>query len=152
MIDLMSFTSGRSFSQAASFQGHVAFPEVVDMQNVTTTMFRLDNGGTATLRMDYLRPASAPSHGDDRLRLAGTKGVVEYKEETGVTVMSPGGKRVLTTLPRQGSVFADFLLSTYTGAKPALSWQEIVRANEATMAAHEASESGKIVSIRPMPA
>ena len=58
MIDLMSFTSGRSFSQAASFQGHLAFPELGDMQNVTTTIFRLDNGGTATLRMDYLRPAS----------------------------------------------------------------------------------------------
>jgi predicted dehydrogenase len=148
MIDLMTFTSGRSFSQAASFQGHVAFPEVGDMENVTTTIFRLDNGGTATLRMDYLRPASAKSHGDDRLRLAGTKGVVEYMEETGVTVIGAQGKRVLTTLPRAGSVFADFLSSTYLGAKPALTWQEIRRTNEWTMAAQEASESGKVVVIR----
>ena len=148
MIDLMTFTSGRSFSQAASFQGHVAFPELMDMQNVTTTMFRLDNGGTATLRMDYLRPATANSHGDDRLRLAGTKGIVEYKEETGVTVIGPGGKRTLTTLPRAGSVFADFLLSTYANAKPALTWQEIVRVNEWTIAAHEAAESGKVISIK----
>jgi predicted dehydrogenase len=148
MIDLMSFTSGRSFTQAASLQGHVAFPELGDMQNVTATIFRLDNGGTATLRMDYLRPATVKGHGDDRLRLAGSKGIVEYQEETGVTVLSAAGKRVLTGLPPQGSVFADFLRATYLGEKPALSWQEIVHANQWTMAAQEASESGRVTAIR----
>jgi len=148
MIDLMSFTSGRRFTQAASFQGHVAFPELGDMQNVTATVFRLDNGGTATLRMDYLRPASVKGHGDDRLRLAGSKGIVEYREETGVTVLGPSGKRVVNGLPPAGSVFADFLRSTYLGEKPALSWQEIVRANQWTMAAQEASESGRVIAIR----
>jgi predicted dehydrogenase len=147
MIDLMSFTSGRSFSQAASFQGHVAYPELGDMQNATATVFRMDNGGTATLRMDYFRPASAKGHGDDRLRLAGTKGIVEYREDSGVTVIGRDGQRMLSSLPHEGSVFADFLQSSYLGAKPALSWQEIVRANQWTLAAHEAAESGKIVTI-----
>jgi predicted dehydrogenase len=148
MIDLMSFTSGRTFSQAASFQSHLAFPELGDMENVTATIFRLDNGGTATLRMDYLRPASAKGHGDDRLRLAGTRGIVEHQEETGVTVIGPSGKRVLTALPRQGSVFSDFLESTYLGARPALSWLEIVRANHWTLAAQEAAASGMVVPIK----
>jgi predicted dehydrogenase len=148
MIDLMTFTSGRSFRQIASMQGHVAFPNVGDMQNVTASVFRLDNGGTATLRMDYLRPASVQGHGDDRLRLAGTEGVVEYQEANGVTVMGPAGKRTLTSLPRQGSVFADFLLSAYAGAKPSLTWQEIVHTNSWTLAAQEAAESGSVISIR----
>ena len=148
MIDLMTFTSGRTFRDAASMQGHVAFPELADMQNVTATLFRLDNGGTATLRMDYLRPPSVQGHGDDRLRLAGTKGVVEYQEATGVTVIGPAGKRTLSSLPPQGTVFGDFLLSTYTGAKASLTWQEIVRANSWTMAAQEAAESGRVISIR----
>jgi predicted dehydrogenase len=146
-IDLMSFTSGRTFTQAASLQSHVAFPELGDMQNVTATIFRLDNGGTATLRMDYLRPATVPGHGDDRLRLAGTRGIVEYKEETGVTVLGPRGKRTVTDLPPQGSVFADFLRATYLAAAPGLTWEQIVRANRATLAAHEASQSGTIVPI-----
>ncbi len=148
MIDLMTFTSGRGFSRAMSFQGHVAFPELGEMQNATATIFRLDNGGTATLRMDYLRPASVTGHGDDRLRLAGTRGIVEYQQDTGVTVLSAAGKRTLTGLPAAGSVFADFLRSTYLDEKPALTWPEIVRANEATLAAHEASESGKVVTLR----
>jgi predicted dehydrogenase len=55
-IDLMLWVSGRSFTEAASLQSHVAFPEAGDMQNVTRTLFRMDNGGSATLHMDYLRP------------------------------------------------------------------------------------------------
>ncbi len=147
MIDLMSFTSGRSFSSVASFQGHVGFPGVGDMQNVTATVFRLDNGGAATLRMDYLRPASVGGHGDDRLRLAGSRGIVEYQEEHGVTVIGAGGKRTLASLPKAGSVFADFLRSTWLGEEPGLKWPEIVRANETTLAAQEAAESGRVVAV-----
>ncbi|MDQ6698840.1 MAG: Gfo/Idh/MocA family oxidoreductase, partial [Acidobacteriota bacterium] len=140
MIDLMTWTTGRKFTSAASYQSRVGFPELGDMQNVTATVFRLDNGGTATLRMDYLRPATAGGHGDDRLRLAGTKGIAEYQESTGVTVLTAeSGKRILTTLPPQGSVFIDFLQSVYAGRTPALSWTEIVEANEFTLMAQEAT-------------
>jgi predicted dehydrogenase len=148
MIDLMMFTSGRTFKQAASFQGHVAFPEIGEMENATATIFRLDNGGTATLRMDYLRPASAGSHGDDRLRLAGTKGIVEYRAPSGVTVAGAKGSRTVDPLPPRGSVFADFLQSAYAGAKAALPWSEIVRANEWTLAAQEAAVKGSVVGGR----
>jgi predicted dehydrogenase len=147
MIDLMTFTSGRSFTQVASFQGHVGYPELGDMQNATASIFRLDNGGTGTLRMDYFRPQVLTGHGDDRLRLAGTKGVVEYREDSGVTVLAASGKRTLDKLPPRGAVFADFLLSSYAGAKPALPWRDIVAANERAPAAHEASEKKTIVAI-----
>jgi predicted dehydrogenase len=148
MIDLMSFTSGRRFTEAASFQGHVGYPELGDMQNATATVFRLDNGGTATLRMDYFRPQVLKGHGDDRLRLAGTKGVAEYREDSGVTVLSGKGERKLEQLPPRGSVFADFLQSAYAGKPAALPWREIVRANEWTLAADEASQTGRVIAIR----
>jgi hypothetical protein len=64
---------------------------------------------------------------------------VEYQEETGVTLLSGAGKRVVTELPAQGSVFADFLRATYLGEKPGLTWAEIVRVNQWTMDAEEAS-------------
>ena len=39
------------------------------------------------MNLDYYRPAGAPSHGDDRIRLAGTEGVLEVS----------GGKVTLIT-------------------------------------------------------
>jgi predicted dehydrogenase len=147
MIDLMLWASGRSFRQVASFQSRVSFPEMRDMQNATASVFLLDNGGTATLRMDYFRPAGSKSHGDDRLRLAGTKGIVEYQERTGVTVASAKGDRTIDTLPPGSSVFLDYLRCVYLGEKPALSWKEIVAVNNATLAAHEAAETGRILTL-----
>jgi predicted dehydrogenase len=148
MIDLMTFCSGRTLVSAASFQSRVGFPEVGDLETVTASIFRLDNRGTATLRMDYLRPAGIPGHGDDRLRLAGSRGIVEYQEVSGVTVLAGGRRRTVAPLPPARSVFADFLSSTYLAAKPTLSWEEIVRANNATMAAHEAAAAGKVITIQ----
>ena len=118
------------------------------MQNVTATLFRLDNGGSATLHMDYLRPAAASGHGDDRLRVSGSRGIVEYQESTGVALMTDkSGPEVVRDLPRRQSVFLDFLQSVYQGAKPALTWPEIVRANEVTLAAHTAAEQHRFVAI-----
>jgi predicted dehydrogenase len=147
-IDLMLSVSGRTFTEAASLQSHVAFPEAGDMQNVTATLFRMDNGGSATLHMDYLRPLTASGHGDDRLRVSGTRGIVEYQASTGVTLMTEkSAPEVVKELPRQQSVFVDYLQSVYQGAKPALSWTEIVRANEATLAAHTAAGLHRFVAI-----
>jgi hypothetical protein len=50
--------------------------------------------------MDHLRPETAPTHGDDRLGLAGTQGVVEYQGATGVTLMTGKEKpQVIQKLP-----------------------------------------------------
>jgi predicted dehydrogenase len=148
MIDLMAFVSGREFSGAASVVGHVGFPDLGEMQNVTASVFRLDNGGTATLRMDYLRPQVLAGHGDDRLRVAGTRGIVEYREDSGVVVLNSQGRRSLTKLPEKGSVFADYLRWVYLGTAPQLTWKDIVRANEVTLAAQEAAELAQWVTVR----
>lgn len=50
-------------------------------QDVATVIARLDNGGSAVFHLDYLRPDAALTHGDDRLRVAGSKGVLELVDE-----------------------------------------------------------------------
>ena len=148
MIDLMRFTTGRDFKQASSFMGHVGFPELGSMETTTASAFRLDNGGTAVLHMDYYRPESAPTHGDDRLRLAGTEGVAEYSEAGGVTLLSKGSKlTVIDKLPVAGSVFVDFLENAYMNQPASLSLEDIYRACEITIGANEAALTGRVVSV-----
>lgn len=146
MIDLMRFVSGREFREVSAFAANVAAPQLGDMENVAAAVFRLDNGGIATLRLDYCRPDSAPSHGDDRLRVAGTKGVLEFREGTGTTLLGqPGGK--LPSLPGAGSVFVDFLESVYAAKLSGLTLDEICRVNEITLCAQEAVEQRRIVAL-----
>jgi predicted dehydrogenase len=146
MFDLMRFASGRNFTEVSSFMGRPQFPETGSMETSTATSFRLDNGGTATLHMDYCRPATAVTHGDDRLRLAGTKGVAEYMEATGATLMTTTQKpHRLEGLPQDGSVFRDFLAQVYTGAPATLPLNDIYTVCEVTIAAHEAAVENKVI-------
>lgn len=148
MIDLMLFASGRQFTRAASFMGRVGFPNVGDMETTTATSFLMDNGGTASLHMDYSRPETARTHGDDRLRLAGTKGVAEYMAATGVTLMTGlMAPAVVSQLPEKGSVFVDFIHYAFGGATPTLPLEEIYAACYATVAAHEAAVDGTVKAV-----
>lgn len=148
MIDLMRHCSGREFVEVAGYQSRVAYPEIGEMENVTAAVFKLDNGGVATLHMDFLRPGTASGHGDERLRLAGTKGIAEYMGDLGVVVMSDRGKaRSVARLPSQQSVFLDFVESVYLGKTQSLSLDDIYRVNEITIATHEASVEHKFLKI-----
>jgi predicted dehydrogenase len=141
MVDLMRWTSGRELVETVSFQGRVGFPQLRDMENTTATIFRLDNGGTAALHMDYLRPDTAHTWGDDRLRLAGTRGVAEYQAATGVTLVTE--KRPphqVTDLPPDGSLFLDFLSSVYLGKTPVLELPDIYRVNEIVLTARDSAD------------
>ncbi|HCC58281.1 MAG TPA: hypothetical protein DEQ47_13690 [Solibacterales bacterium] len=148
MIDLMRFTSGREPTRVSSFMGHVGFPDLGAMENTTVSAFQLDNGGTATLHMDYYRPKTAATHGDDRLRLAGTRGVAEYMAATGLTVITEKSPpATVNTLPPAGSVFLDFLENAYLNKPASLPLSEIYRVCEITLAAHEAAVTGRVVEI-----
>src|SRR5439155_548896 len=52
---------------------------VVSDKPIATTREQLDRGGTGIVHADYFRPEKTPTHGDDRLRVAGTKGIVEVR-------------------------------------------------------------------------
>jgi hypothetical protein len=99
--------------------------------------------------MDYLRPNKAPSHGDDRLRIAGTKGVLEYQPSTGLTlVTSDKEPQVLSHLARPPLLlFPEFLDHVYNGKPTSMPDQDIWRVNEVTLAAQESAETGKLVRI-----
>jgi predicted dehydrogenase len=148
MIDLMRFCSGREMVEVAGYQSHVQFPEIGAMENVTAAVFKLDNGGVGNLHMDYLRPSTAPAHGDDRLRLAGTKGIAEYSADNGVTLMNDKSKpHRLERLPEKKSVFLDFIESVYLDKPQTLRVEDVYRVNEITIATHEASAAHRFLKI-----
>lgn len=148
MIDLMRFTSGRDFREAAGYAANIGAPDLGEMENVTASVFRLDNGGVATLRMDYLRPESAPTHGDDRLRLAGLNGVVEFEQRTGVTLVTHKERaKRLPEIPAAGSVFVDFLESVYAGKQSDLPLSEILRISKIVIGAQAAAREHRMVKL-----
>src|SRR5690554_6495597 len=79
VVDLLRFISGRDMVETSAFHARVGFDQIGEMENTAVIAYRLDSGGTADVRLDYLRPEAAGSHGDDRVRVAGSDGIVEYQ-------------------------------------------------------------------------
>jgi predicted dehydrogenase len=147
MLDLMRWTSGREFTAVGGFETRKG-RNVGEMETATASVLQLDNGGVATLRVDYLRPETASSHEDYRVRLAGTKGIAEYQLASGVTLITGDGpQRTIADLPPAQSLFVDYLEATYNGKTPVTTVTDIYRICEATLAAEEAANKGTMVRI-----
>ena len=78
-----------------------------EMESCSIVLMRLENGGQAAANIDYLRPKGAASHGDDRLRVAGSKGVVEVMNGQ-AKLITPDGEEELP-LEEPLEMFAEFL-------------------------------------------
>lgn len=149
LVDLMRFTSGREFIRVSAFQAHIGQPAAGDMENTAVTIFQLDNGATAQMHLDYLRPATAATHGDDRLRLAGTQGVLEYREADGLTLITNRQKsHSIAELPANRSLVVNFIASLYGSEPRTLTLHDIYRANESVLTARDAANARRVLEIR----
>src|ERR1035437_5138219 len=153
LVDLMRFTSKREPIQVSALQAHIGQPNMLDFDDTAATMFRLENRAPAQLHLDYLRPQAFGRHGDDRLRLAGTEGILEYREGLGLIFGSnKQAQKLLNSLPPDQSMVANFLADIY-GVQilphpVQLTLDDIFRANHIVFAARAAAESDRIVPIR----
>ena len=69
--------------------------------------FTLENGALLSCTADYLRPAAAKTHDDDRIRIAGSDGVLEISGGT-VRITDKDGERIIENEPA-GDIFEDFI-------------------------------------------
>ena len=85
IFDLARWIGGVAFTAVAARHANLAHPDRPAAQDACAVLAALGNGGSASFTLDYMRPNAAPTHGDDRLRIAGADGVLEICD---------GGQRV----------------------------------------------------------
>jgi predicted dehydrogenase len=142
--DVFTEVSGREATTA-----HPAYPACASHAAYTLSM---RNGGMATVTLDYLRPETAPTHGDERLRIAGSGGVIETAlgDHKVILIRSDRSPRSLTLAP-QTDIFSQFARSLSGQSPPPLTLQEACRITEIAIMAQQAADSGRAVSLRQSP-
>jgi len=118
-----------------------------DMESSGMCLFRLGNSGTATLSIDYFRPAAAPTHGDDRIRAAGSRGVVEVMDGKAVLCTASEPPRLLDLEAGDG-IFADFLRHVRGGAPLRVGAEEAFSVAELALKSRESADTGRTVPFR----
>ncbi|MFW6278916.1 MAG: Gfo/Idh/MocA family protein [Bacillota bacterium] len=76
-LDFINAVTGLTFRQAVAMESNQLSPEYSSCPDNCGLVFKLSNGGQATVSLDYHRPEASPTHGDDWLRVVGTEGIIK---------------------------------------------------------------------------
>jgi len=147
-IDYIRYTTGLEVRKVSAFHGNLAHPDYPGCQDHGVVIMEFDSGATGAVSLDYLRPETAPSHGDDRLRVIGSSGVVE-KREIVERVELISGKEApreikLETPP---DLFADFVGELRGQNRHLIGPDEAIRVTRICIAATQAADQGKVVEV-----
>jgi len=144
-IDLLYLLTGgeiESVTAETSLEGNQGFGEV---EASALCSYNLKNGGIATINLDYLRPESAPTHGDDRLRVAGEIGVVEVLNEKAFLINADGETEL--SLEKEFPIYADFIEQITEGKPARISSSDVFGVAKLTLCTQEAADTHKAISL-----
>lgn len=79
-VDAAQWITGLKIKKVIGRQGNLSRPDYGSMEDHLALLMELENGATGVVHADFLRPAAAPTHGDDRIRIAGSRGVIEVRD------------------------------------------------------------------------
>jgi predicted dehydrogenase len=82
-LDFIHTVTAQEFTSVAAMQSNLVHTDRPACEDNCGLVLALSGGGHATLSIDYLRPAAAPTHGDDWLRVVGSEGVLEANISAG---------------------------------------------------------------------
>ncbi len=148
LMDLLRWCTGREYVEVTAFAANTGHPLVGDFEDNACIVARLDSGASAAFRLDYCRPAAAPTHGDDRLRIAGNRGVIEVMEER-VTLITNNEGPVGLRLPPPVNFFADFVKAIQRNGEPFIPFADCLRITEVVLRTRESAETGRPVRLTP---
>ena len=148
VVDMMRWITGLDYTHVAAFHGRLGKPEMKEAESHGSLLLRMSNGASATARLDYLRPAPAPSHGDDRLRIAGTEGVIEVRYPDKEIRLITGTKKPCTVAPAEGTnLFVEFVKAIRKGKEGPIPAADCFTATEVVLKAREAADGKKLIEL-----
>jgi predicted dehydrogenase len=147
-LDFMQWVSGQRYTAVAAYEGNKAHPQSPGCEDHAGLLLRLTNGGTATCNLDFLRPEAAPTHGDDRLRVAGSEGVLEvWGNEKRASLISMRGKSGDLSLPPAIDFFSAFIDQLRGERQPLVSSSEAFDITRTCLKARDAADTGTWVAL-----
>lgn len=109
-----------------------------DMECTSATLMGMENGVIATVTADFFRPTGSARHDDDRLRLTGTRGMIEAMDGK-VYLENENAKRELE-LPPMRNAFIEFVAAIENGTADIFA-KEALRATKIGLAARESADN-----------
>ena len=149
-VDYLCWATGLEVRKVSGFHSNLTHPDYAGVQDNAVISLELDGGATAAVTMDFLRPSGAPTHGDDRLRIAGSEGIVETMDPDGRVRLLRKQKapRELEPEAPPASLFADLVSELRGEGTHLIGPSDAIEVTRVCIVATQAAETGRVLSIR----
>jgi predicted dehydrogenase len=149
-FDYARWVAGVEYSTVCAQHANLAHPERPGCQDTAAVVAELSNGGSALFNLDYLRPVAASSHGDDRLRVAGSEGVLEVCDAgTRLHVITADEDVPSWPLDAPGrSLLSDFVAAIEGAGSLLVPAEEAFSITEFAISATRAADERRMISLR----
>ena len=134
-LDWILWFSGSRFKTVGAFHSSAENRDHGDLEMTAAVMCQMENGVIGTASIDYWRPLTAPTHGDDQVRVAGTDGVIEVAHGE-CTLINQGGVRKIALSEDRG-IFYDFVRAILDGTPGIVSAEDTFELTRACLAARD---------------
>ncbi len=145
-IDAVRFATGLELTTTCGHQGNVSKADYNDMEDHVAVCFAMSNGGSALVHADFLRPAAAPTHGDDRLRVVGAEGLVECRDDVCTLITNDAEARDITAMGSTANVGQD-LMNALNGDQTYYNTVESLRMARVLLASRDAADQSDVREI-----
>jgi len=148
-IDLIRWFSGEAFERVCAAHSTRDNRGHGDLEVSALCHFTMTNEVLASASIDYLRPANAPSHGDDRIRVAGTRGVIEVRNGEALLINdeTDGEQTLDAACDRQ--IFCDFVQRAAGGPEALIGPEDTFAVTEACLLARQSADEGSTIEFQP---
>lgn len=144
-IDWIPWFSGERFVSVFAAHSSMYNRDHGDLENSALCEFTMTNDVFASASIDYLRPENAPTHGDDRVRIAGTDGVIEVRggEVFLINVSTNGEEKLETSYDRQ--IFLDFLAQCKGKGECLITAEQTFDVTKACLLARQSADERRLI-------
>lgn len=146
-IDWMRWLSGKRFLEVTAYQQRLGNGGNGSMESAGAILYRMEDGVPAGVNVDFLRPAMAPTHEDDRVRVAGTQGVLEVKQHQATLLRHDAPPQELAPVDIPGGVFLRFIESLRGNGESPVPTEEGFYMTAAALIAQIAADRGRTVQF-----
>lgn len=144
-IDWLHWFSGKKFLEVYALHSSAANQGHNDLEVSAACNFKMENSIAATVSIDFLRPAKAPSHDDDRIRIVGSTGILEVRGNK-VYLINENGEQTLENAEAV-NIFDEFVKAVHGEPNDVVTAEDAFYITEACLRARESADMGKVVKF-----
>jgi predicted dehydrogenase len=118
-----------------------------ELEMTALCLFSLTNDIFASVSMDYFRPDSASTHGDDRIRIVGTRGIIEVNKGKVFLINNNANGRTGLKVVFDRQIFSDFIEHINGNSVSLIDAEDTFIVTEACLLARQSADEERVIAF-----